>query len=99
MRLIDADKLIEDIEKLNQELLKDLEYADAEALKVTNKAQLYIICESVIPKIKEQPTAFDVDKVVEQLESLEPFHIDGYGDVMVNCDDVIDIVKAGGLDE
>lgn len=68
MRLIDVDKLIEDIEKLNQELLKDLEYADTEVLKVTNKAQLYIICESVIPKIKEQPTAYDVDIRDTQLE-------------------------------
>lgn len=38
-----------------------------------------------------------IEKVVDQLESLEPFHVDGYGDVMVNLDDVIEIVKQGGV--
>ena len=68
MRLIDADKLIEDIEKLNLELFEEFKYADSEGMKISSNAQMYIICESVLPIIKEQPTAFDVEKVVEQLE-------------------------------
>ena len=49
-----------------------------------------------IDHINEMQTAYDVEKVVEKLENLEPFHVDGYGDVMVNIDDVIEIVKQGG---
>lgn len=71
-RLIDADKLIEDV--LN-------------SMPTGSSRGVFRAF------VEEQPTAFDVDKVVEQLESLEPFHVDGYGDVMVNCDDVIEIVK------
>lgn len=85
MRLIDADKLMQD---LADEML-------AKALDMLN----YDDVEYMIDRLASIPTAFDIDKVVEQLESLEPFHVDGYGDVMVNCDDVIDIVKAGGIDE
>ena len=68
MNLIDADKLIEDIEKLNLELFEEFKYADSGGMKITSNAQMYIICESVLPRIKEQPTAFDVDKVVSELE-------------------------------
>lgn len=68
MNLIDADKLIEDIEKLNLELFEEFKYADSGGMKITSNAQMYIICESVLPRIKEQPTAYNVDKVVEQLE-------------------------------
>ena len=104
-RLIDADKLIEDIEKLNRELFRDLEMADTEVIRLTNTAQIYIICESIIPRIKEQSTTFDVDKVVEQLEE-EKMWYETHG---VNMDmkkgiigatcKAIKIVKAGGIDE
>ena len=40
-------------------------------------------------------TAYSVDKVVEKLENLEPFHVDGYGDDFVNLYDAIEIVKQG----
>ena len=79
MRLIDADKLIEDMED------------------TWDMQDLYLPIHFKELLIDEQPTAFNVDKVVAQLESLEPFHVDGYGDVMVNCDDVIELVKAGGV--
>lgn len=68
MRLIDADKLIEDIEKLNLELFEEFKYADSGGMKISSNAQMYIICESVLPRIKEQPTAFDVEKVEKELE-------------------------------
>ena len=94
MRLIDADKLIEDIytnayactnDEINKILHKQLE---------TN---IYVI--------DNQPTAFDVDKVVEQLED-EKMWYETHG---VNMDmkkgiigatcKAIEIVKAGGLNE
>ena len=43
--------------------------------------------------MEEQEVAFDIEKIVEQLENLEPFHVSGYGDTMVNLNDVIEIVK------
>ena len=67
-RLIDADKLISDIEKLNLELFEEFKCADSGGMKITSNAQMYIICASVLPRIKEQPTAFNVDKVVEHIE-------------------------------
>lgn len=90
MRLIDADKLLT--------YLKDISIG---AIPINgdgsrDEFNTWLKCMEVV---KNQPTAYDVDKVVEQLESLEPFHIDGYGDVMVNCDDVIELVKEGGTDE
>ena len=87
MRLIDADKLL-------------------------NKIDAYM-CGSqdvmfVKELIKEQPTAFNVDKVVEQLEKSHfhtesTFDDDGYcnddSEEVVNLNEAIEIVKAGGVDE
>ena len=62
MRLIDADALKEkiehDMELLQKGLNKDAEFA-------------YRTSYSVLQDIDAQPTAYDVDKVVEQLESLK----------------------------
>lgn len=51
--------------------------------------------------IDEVPTAYDPDKVVEQLEKVafERYGNDGMGgERVVNLDDVIEIVKGGGVD-
>ena len=51
--------------------------------------------------IDAQPTAYDPDKVVEQLEKVafERYRNDGMGgEMVVNMDDVIEIVKGGGAD-
>ena len=93
-RLIDVDKLIEDIEKLNLELFEEFKYADSGGMKITSNAQMYIICESVLPRIKEQPTAFNVDKVVEQLEKEikeNPYQ----REYLAGLYKAIEIVKAG----
>ena len=50
-----------------------------------------------ILSLEEQPTAYDIEKVAEKLEDLEPFHVDGYGDDFVNLYDAIEIVKQGGI--
>lgn len=52
--------------------------------------------------INEQPTAYDIDKVVGQLKkvSYERFGNNGMGgELVVNLDDAIEIVKEGGKDE
>ena len=50
--------------------------------------------------LEKQPTAYDINKVVEQLwdASFERFGCDTGmgGELVVNMDDVIEIVKAGG---
>ena len=86
MRLIDADKLIEDMR--NKWDMQDL------YLPIHFKELL----------IDEQPTAFDVDKVVKQLEEKSemvsiPHHSIVEKIEVILTKDVIDIVKAGGIDE
>ena len=64
----------------------------------------------ILEKIDEQPTAFDVDKVVEQLKDLKAmywFSIANTGDKKLDVayenvgnalDEAIEIVKGGGVD-
>lgn len=76
-RLIDADKLKEDIEEEKDD----------------NDYMCRLCLESIKEIIDEQPTAFDVDEVVEQLEEhlFEKYCIEG--------DTTIDeIVKGGGVE-
>uniref|UniRef100_UPI003FF10D8A hypothetical protein n=1 Tax=Roseburia sp. TaxID=2049040 RepID=UPI003FF10D8A len=50
--------------------------------------------------IDAQPAAYDLDKVVEQLEKVafERYGNDGMGgEMVVNMDDAIEIVKGGGV--
>ena len=57
--------------------------------------------EKVIDAVKKQPTAYDPEKVVEQLEKVafERYENDGMGgERVVNLDDVIEIVRGGGVD-
>ena len=59
MRLIDADLLKENIVKW----LKPLNPDESETIK------LACVLKSVVEEINEQPTAFDADKIVEQLKT------------------------------
>ena len=84
MRLIDADKLIEDMR--NKWDMQDL------YLPIHFKELL----------IDEQPTAFDVDKVVEQLNEKSQLARPvgwAYPYEIIMTKDVMKIVKAGGIDE
>ena len=89
-RLIDADKLLETLQDLEPHCEnKDYEYG------MLNTMRYYM------PKIiNDEPTVFDVDKVVEQLKSLSNAEADYY---YASCNDVIDredtieIVKGGGI--
>ena len=58
-RLIDADKLLE-------ETRKDRDYAEKNGFM-----DMYYERQALIDRIKSQPTAYDVDKVVEQLEEVK----------------------------
>lgn len=82
MRLIDADKVIEHLEKV----IKDNPH-------FVNAAYI----RGVQEVIKEQPTAYDVDKVVEQLEEYSNVdEAEQLGTIpVVELTDAIEAAKAG----
>lgn len=94
MRLIDADKLKEAIEEEKDD----------------NDYMCRLCLESIKEIIDEQPTAFDVDKVVEQLKELKMRYfltIANTGDADKDCaykniantiDKAVEIVKGGGVE-
>ena len=78
-RLIDADKLLE-------ETRRDRDYA-----RKNEFLDMYYERQVLIDRIESQPTAYDVDKVVNQIKILSPANY-------VTKDDVLKIVKGGGVD-
>lgn len=85
MRLIDADKLIE---VLHESLEGDCDLReDYEFMGIDEF-------------IKNQPTAYDVDKVVEELEEYSNAdEAERHGTIpVIELDDAIEIVKRGGID-
>ena len=105
MKLIDVDKLIVELKNL----------AKGQILSCPNIAEFFVSIrvDRIIDILNSQPTAFDVEKVVEQLEE----HVDEYEKMACECiddeeeivdileframgvRDAIEIVKAGGIDE
>ena len=88
MRLIDADKLMEDIIKICK-CQPYLEGMQSEIVYIQDV-------------IDEQPTAYNVDKVVEQLDEKSQFARPVgwiYPYEIILTKDVMKIVKAGGLNE
>lgn len=85
MRLIDADELKKE---LYPEWLMDILLTQRYSEDI-----LYALAQ----KIDEQPTAYDVDKVVERLEELEGrYNSVDFGIKGIICK-AIEIVKAGGV--
>ncbi len=85
-RLIDTDKLLE-------ETRRDRDYAEKNGFM-----DMYHERQALIDRIEAQPTAYDPDKVVEQLKaaSYERYGNDGMGgELVVNLDDVVEIMKGG----
>ena len=72
MRLIDADKLLE-------ETRRDRDYA-----RKNGFLDMYYERQVLIDRIKAQPTAYDPEKVVEQLEELKAIKSDGFTDDLLN---------------
>ena len=52
----------------------------------------------IIRKLSEQPTAYDIEKMVEQLEELQQYYIYGIGD-LVRLKEVKEILKRGGVND
>ena len=98
-RLIDADALIEELNRYEKELRNDREVA----IETDDEQMLFAIMnqETAIYRIRRNafniPTAYDVEKVVAELESESfPTH--------ENCsaiwlDTAINAVRKGGIDE
>jgi hypothetical protein len=90
-RLIDADELKKNIAKW----LKPSSPDESEMVAVDD------IAISVMMEIEEQPTAYDVDKVVEQLKECERYVYDAVSDednYVIDTEKAIEIVKGAVKD-
>ena len=110
MRLIDAEKLIkqfdDDINITSEFVKKSIKYDDYRDFD-KSFAVLYML-KSYRAIVEDMKTAFDVEKVVEQLEKSH-FHTDATFDddgccnddseEVVNLNEAIEIVMGGGIDE
>ena len=110
MRLIDADKLIkqldDDINITSEFVKKSIKYDDYRDFD-KSFAILYML-KSYRAIVEDMKTTFNVDKVVEQLEKSH-FHTDATFDddgccnddseEVVNLNEAIEIVRGGGLYE
>lgn len=96
MRLIDADLIIEILQEEKDALTVNkgaYRYLTDEEKREYNKL------EKIIEDLDSQPTAYDVDKVLDQLEILQK---DKYVRSPIICyalEKAIEIVKAGGVNE
>lgn len=89
MRLIDADKIKQSVTN--------------ELLKAELNSPVYYTLECVIADIDNQPTAYDVDKVVERLEEERNQMYRADGSLMgartnISIDKAIEIIKSGGIE-
>lgn len=91
MRLIDADKLLE--------LIKEQKEREIGAYAKGINAGLNIV-KSIINDKTQTPTAYDVDKVVEQLKTDSSVRLYGSGNsnnYLISLEKAIEIVKAGKI--
>ena len=90
MRLIDADALIKAINPMYISKVNIVADTFAEG------------CMQFEKLIKEQPTAYDIDKVIEQLEEKSATYCREYGyaedENILYLPDVIEIVEKGGIE-
>ena len=98
MRLIDADKLIFD--KNDYALQKSPSDVESAGDRKVSRA-VYKAITDCIRAVDEQPTAFDLDKVMEQLEDRSALArpvgwSKAYEIIMLK--DAIEIVKGGGVE-
>ena len=102
MRLIDVEKLLNDMKNELEKAVND---------ENMDKDDYMVIMTSAIALkdfVNRQPTAFDVEKVVSELEKSH-FHTDVTFDddgccnddseEVVNLNEAIEIIKRGGIDE
>lgn len=95
MRLIDADKLLKEIDEAGNEVSKHIgETGNANF----DRGFMYGLAK-IFVNIERQPTAYDVDKVVAQLEALDNVEVDYYSsNDVIDRIDAIEIVVEGGID-
>ena len=77
-------------------------------IKTNEKFEPYIMIDDLVKLLDEQPTAYDIDKVVEELEEnasrytkkyATPYGNNGYRDTKaISIHKAIEIVKRGGVD-
>lgn len=97
MRLIDADdfmKKLLSVKRINKEspLLDD----DPEINNYdVGQEETFDL---IIRKLSEQPTAYDIEKMVEQLEELQQYYIYSIDD-LVRLKEVKEILKRGGAND
>lgn len=94
MKLIDADKLIKEMAKW---------YWDKEKQKAAEEdvSPMDLFTHLAITTVQEQPTAFDVENVVEQLKMLIEDKVSESGDDWYTAQclvEAIEIVKGGGIE-
>ena len=94
MRLIDADKLIEYIVNTPSKVVNGIPYEQTMFSNIQDRSN------EIIDAIEDAPTAYDIDKIVEQLEDkiTAPLHTVSDFDVGWNrgINKAIEIVKKGG---
>lgn len=83
-RLVDVDDIIKKI----QVEIKKSEYS-ALLLQVVNL---------FVEMLEAQPTAYDIEKVVEQLEELPLHYCEAYWGESIDLERAIDVVRKGGVD-
>ena len=95
MNLIDKRELLnERPENLNHNMNDDIKSSYNKGWNACNSEWISLI--------KEQPTAYDIDKVIEQLEELKETAYESYGiasGAYVAMCNAIEIVKRGGEQE
>ena len=71
-------------------------------IKTNEKFEPYIMIDDLVKLLDEQPTAYDVDEVVKELEEkARTVNVIGYGTIYeaINKDVAIEIVKHGGVSD
>lgn len=83
MRLIDADNI----------------NGCAKYIKTNENFEPYIMIDDLVKLLDEQPTVYDVDKVVEQIhkEQEREFINNEVAIGDITCSEVVEIVKGGGV--
>lgn len=98
--LISKNKLLENI--------RNWDFQECPVGAFESESDVYKTIKEAIDTIKEQPTAYDVEKIVEQLKDLKTYKLnlaDAMLEIMrrvelgnyVCLEDVIEIVKSGGV--
>lgn len=102
MRLIDADKMIDWINNQREEVTKKQRAGACDGIFTREVLVTMQRCINTFEnKIKTEPTAYDPDKVVEQLEELRKECEDPLQDYDPNyfIEKAIEIVKGGGAND